>query len=57
MDYLLTVMLYMNGPMVTMRVPDCEIGAQWIEAAWKWAERSHVKVTNGPLYVCGKAGP
>jgi hypothetical protein len=53
--FVLSIMLYRGGPVVTMRVPDCEVGAQWLEAAWKWAERSGVKINGGPIYVCGRA--
>lgn len=54
MDYLLTVMLYANGPMVTMRVPSCEVGVQWKLAAWKWAERSRLEKWN-VSFVCKRA--
>lgn len=53
--FVLSIQLYFGGPVLVYRVPSCEAGVRWINAAWKWAERSSVKIDGGPAYVCWRA--
>lgn len=53
--FVLTVRLFAGGPIVEMRVSDCEAGVVWIHEAWRWAKRSGIPIANGPFYACGPA--
>jgi len=53
MDYVLTVMLYVNGPMVTYRVPNCEVAIQWLQSARSWAVRNRLDISSVRC-ACGR---
>ena len=50
-EHLALIWLTLDGPMIEVRVDNCEIAEMWFESARAWAKRSGV-ATNEPGYLC-----
>lgn len=54
----LSVQLYIGGPIIRWRVPSCEPAmSQWLDGAEEWAAKSHVPFTGAVSCGLGNAPP